>query len=573
MAKNKINKRLIALAAFFCLAAFAWEFSFPGGTSAQEAGRDRKAAAVNSTPTPKPASTPKTKPTPTVAPTLKPSATPTPAPTATPTPLTPPPIQTLPGLQADIRAVLLRPQLQRGQIGIKVVSLDTGKTLFEQNAEKYFMPASNMKIFTVSTALARLSADFRFVTSVYAAAKPDSAGLVKGDLTVYGRGDPSIAASFNNGDYYKGLENLADKIMQAGVKRIEGDLVGDESYFTGEPLANTWEWDDLQWYYGAEISSLTVNDNALDLTARPGPTVGSYAVVTLSPAVPGIVVKNRVVTSAAGTKREIEVYKPLAQNVFEVSGKIPVSDEGKLGNLGSVAINRPALVFMTLLRQVLEQKGVVITGQTRVVGAKERAMIAVASSLPWIEIAKLESPPLGVIAAHTLKPSQNLYTELILRALGETLGEKSDPKKTSDQRGIGVVDKFLQEAEISDGSVIMWDGSGLSRHNLVTPASIIQIYLYMNKHRYKDVWRDALPVGGMDGTLKNRLKNSAAAGNVRAKTGTIDQVSSLSGYVTTAAGEKLAFSILSNGLPSQNLRQNTIDELVLLLANYNGKSN
>ncbi len=569
MTMNNVNKRLFALAAFFCLAAFAWEFSFTAGISAQEAGRDRKAAA---TPAPKPKATPKTKPTPTPEPTLKPTATPTPVPTPTATP-TPLPVQTLPGLQADIRAILLRPRLQRGQIGIKVVSLDSGKILFEQNAEKYFMPASNMKNFTVSAALVKLTPNFRFVTSVYATAKPDANGVIKGDLTVYGRGDPSIAASFNNGDYYKGLENLAERIAQAGVKRIEGSLVGDESYFTGEPLANTWEWDDLQWYYGAEVSALTVNDNALDLTAKPGPAVGSFAAVTLSPGVPGITVKGTVVTTAAGTKREIEVYKPLGQNVFEVSGSIPINDEGKLGNLGSVAINRPALVFMTLLRQVLEKKGITITGQTRVVGAKERAILAVASSLPWIEIAKLESPPLGTIAAHTLKPSQNLYTELILRALGETLGDKTFPKKTSDQRGIGVVDKFLQEAEIREDSVIMWDGSGLSRHNLVTPAAIVKIYVYMNSHQYGNIWRDALPIGGVDGTLKNRLKNSAAMGNVRAKTGTIDQVSSLSGYVTTASGEKLAFSILLNGVVSQNLRQNTIDEIVLLLANYNGKSN
>ena len=564
---SKTNKRFFIIAAFLCLAAASWEVSFLTGASAQETQRSRTVK----TATPKPnATTPRFTPTPSVAPTLKPGATPTPTPTVTPTPL---PVQTLAELQAKIRAILQRPQFQRGHIGIKVASLDTGKVMFEENAEKYFMPASNMKTFTVSTALAKLSPDFRFVTSVYAAGAPDANGLVKGDLTIYGRGDPSIAAAFNNGDYYKGMENLADKIVQAGVKRVEGALVGDESYFTGEPIPIGWEWDDLQWYYGAEISALTVNDNSLDVNVKPGESVGAFANTALAPVVPGIILKNRVATAGAGTKLQAEISKPLGQNVFEVSGRIAMNDPGAIANFGSVAVTRPGLVFMTMLRQMLEQKGVVITGQTRVVNAREKAVYGAASSVPWIEIAKLESPPFSVIAAKTMKPSQNLYTELILRALGETLGDKTDPKKTSDQRGIKVVDNFLKEMGVADGSVIMYDGSGLSRHDLVTPASLVQAFTFMSKHPYAAIWRDSLPVGGVDGTLKNRLKGTAAANNVRAKTGTLDQVSSLSGYLTTASGERLAFSILSNGILSQSARQNTLDEIALLLANFNGKSN
>ena len=562
MSKKQTSKRVILLAAFFCLAIFSWEFSSLTGVSAQQetpstSQRSRKASA-GPTPTPK------------VSPGVKPAATPIATPTATPTPQR---VQTLAELQSKIRAILLRPELQRGQVGIKVVSLDSGKTMFEENAEKYFMPASNMKIFTVSAALMRLTPDFHFSTSVYAAAKPDTNGVVKGDLTIYGRGDPSLAAAFNNGDYFKGFNDLADKIMQAGVKRVEGGLVGDESYFTDEAIPSGWEWDDLQWYYGAEVSSLTSNDNALDMTAKPGPSIGSTASVTLSPNVPGIILKNRVYTTAAGTKREIGVFKPLGQNVFEVSGSIPLDDAGKIGNVGSVAVTRPAQIYIALLRQALEQKGVTFAGANRVVNAKDRAPLAVSSSTPWIEIAKLDSPPLGVIAAHTLKPSQNLYTELILRAMGETIGDKTGGKKNSFDLGAGVVGKFLKEAGISDGSVLMYDASGLSRHNLITPAAVVQLYTYMSKSPYAGVWREALPVGGVDGTLKNRLKNPATVNNVHAKTGTLDQVSSLSGYLTTASGEKLVFSIMTNALPSQSLRQNTADEITVLLAGYNGKSN
>jgi len=567
MSKNKFNKRLIWVAVFLCLTAVGWEFSFVTNTSARQETTQRSRK-VSATPTPRVRSTPK--PTPTPKPAANPTATPVPTPTATPTP---PPVQTLPELQSKIRGILLRPELRRGQVGIKIVSLDSSKTLFEENTEKYFMPASNMKIFTVGAALVRLTPDFRFSTSIYAAAKPDSDGVIKGDLTIYGRGDPSLAAAFNNGDYFKGFNNLADKIVQAGVKRVEGGLVGDESYFTDDAIPSGWEWDDLQWYYGAEISSLTSNDNSLDLTAKPGTSVGSIAGVTLTPNVPGIVLKNRVYTAAAGTKRAIGVFKPLGQNVYEVSGTIPINDEGNIANVGSVAVSRPAQMYMALLRQALEQKGVVITGATRTVNYRERASLAVASSTPWVEIAKLDSPPFSLIAANTLKPSQNLYAEIILRAMGESVGDKTGPKRNSWQLGVGVVDKFLKQAGIPDGSVIMYDGSGLSRHNLITPGAVVQLYLYMARNQYANAWRDALPIGGIDGTLKNRFKNTAATNNLRAKTGTIDNVSSLGGYITTAAGEKLAFSILTNEISSQALRQNTIDEIVLLLANFNGKSN
>ncbi|HEV7644710.1 MAG TPA: D-alanyl-D-alanine carboxypeptidase/D-alanyl-D-alanine-endopeptidase [Pyrinomonadaceae bacterium] len=561
MIKSTTNRSLITIALIGFTFFAAGSYFVTGVSALQETNqRSRK---VSATPTPKQTATPK--PTPSVKPTATPTATP--APTATPTPL---PVQTLPELQSKIRSILLRPELRRGQVGIKVASLDSGKTMFEENAEKYFMPASNMKIFTVGTALVRLTPDFRFSTSVYAATKPDADGVIKGDLTIYGRGDPSLAAAFNNGDYLKAFNDLADKIVQAGVKRVEGGLVGDESYFTDGPIPAGWEWDDLQWYYGAEVSSLTANDNSIDVTAKPGASVGAIANVTLGPAVPGVTLRNKVFTSAAGAKRDLGVFRPLGQNIFEVTGSIPINDEGKLANVGSVAITRPAEAFVKMLRQVLEQKGVTVTGATRSTDAKERA---VASSTAWVEITKLESPPLSVIAANTLKPSQNLYTELILRAMGETIGDKTKGKKNSFQLGVGVVDGFIKQAGVADGSVLMNDASGLSRHDLITPAAVVQFHTYMSRHQYSNIWRDAMPIGGVDGTLKNRLKNPATMNNVRAKTGTLDQVSALSGYLTTASGEKLVFSIMTNAIPSSSLRQSTIDEIVLLLANYNGKSN
>ena len=438
--------------------------------------------------------------------------------------------------------------------------------IFEENGEKYFMPASNMKSFTVAAAMEKLSPEFRFVTSVFAPTMPDANGTIRGDLMIYGRGDVSFSTAFYDGDYYKGIDVLATKIANAGVKRIEGNLVGDESYFTGNPIPPSWEWDDLQWYYGAEISALGVNDNAIDLTIKSS-SVNEPCRVLVQPINTIVKIVNHCVISPSGTKREIQIEKKLPQNIIEISGTMPLDDKGYQGY---IAVSRPAELFVEMLRQLLIQKGVFVTGQNRVIGAKDKAN---SPAVAPIEITKLESPLFSVIAAKTLKPSQNLYTETILWTLGEQFGDKTNPKLTSAERGLGVVQNFLLQAGISADSIIQWDGSGLSRHNLITPNSAVQLYSYMATSRYANAWRDALTIGGVDGTLKSRFKGTLAAENVRGKTGTIDQVSALSGYVTTVSGEKLVFSILVNGVNDGKLRQATIDEIVVSLANFNGKSN
>lgn len=518
--------------------------------------------------------TPRPSPTPQVL--SIPQATPTPRAVPNALPPTPPgqtpvarPIQTVSDLQINLRRVLQNSLLQRGQIGVKIVSLDSGKILFEENAEKYLVPASNMKSFTVAAALDRLTPDFRFVTSVYAASKPDLGGKVLGDLTIFGRGDPTFAASLNDGDYYKAINALADKIAVSGVKRIEGNLVGDESYFTGDALGPTWEWDDLQWYYGAGVSALTVNDNAIDLKVFPGAAVGSPCVVQILPFNSLFTVTNKCTTS--DTKRDLEVTKRLGTNILEIRGTMLLNDAK--GYAGAIAVEKPAEMFLSLLKTALFQKGITIAGQNKVITARDKRNLSAEIYNPPIELARFESPPLSFVAAKILKPSQNLYTELVLRALGEQVGDKTNPKSTSAERGLAVMQKFLAEAGIATDAVVQFDGSGLSRHNLITPSAAVQLYTFMSRHRFANAFQAALPIGAVDGTLKSRFQNSAAANNVQAKTGTLDQVSTLSGYVTTASGEKLVFSILTNNLPDSTVRRETIDQIVTQLANFNGKIN
>ncbi|CAN5636969.1 D-alanyl-D-alanine carboxypeptidase/D-alanyl-D-alanine-endopeptidase [soil metagenome] len=540
----KINRTKFALV--LSLALIGLSFNFGNPISAQVVKRNRVITTAAPSPTPKTVQMP----------------LPSPTPIATPTPVSG---QTLFDLQAKIRQVLFRPELKRGNVGVKIISLDTGKTIFEQNAEKYFMPASNMKSFTVAAAIEKLSPNFRFVTSVFANSAPDASGTIKGDLTIYGRGDISISTAFYDGDYYRGVDELADRIAQAGVKRVEGNLIGDETFFSGSAIPAGWEWDDLQWYYGAEVSALPLNDNSVDLSIKPG-AANAPCFVQIQPANTLYKIVNRCMTTDSRTRRDIRVVKKIDQNILEVYGTIPVNDAGYAG---AITISHPSEFFVEMLRQRLLQKGITVTGRNLVKNEKPEISAMIAP----VEIARLESVPFSVIAAKTMKPSQNLYTETILWTLGEQLGDKSNPKLASADRGIAVVKNFLRQIGVADDGIIQYDGSGLSRHNLITPSAAVRLYEYMAKQSpHSAAWQNSLTIGGVDGTLRNRFKGTKAEANMRGKTGTIDQVSALSGYVTTASGERLVLSILVNGVPVTGNRTSAIDAIVVALANFDGRS-
>jgi D-alanyl-D-alanine carboxypeptidase/D-alanyl-D-alanine-endopeptidase (penicillin-binding protein 4) len=521
--------------------------------------------------------------------------TPTPAPASTPMPAPSPASTHAPQSVAAVRSgpqssapksvaelgeriseILRRPGLAPAMVAVKVASLDTGRTLFEENAGKLLRPASNMKLYTLATALDRLSPEYHFRTSVYAVAPPDQTGTLRADLIVYGRGDPSIAARFNNGDYDKGIDELAARIQAAGVKRVEGDLVGDETYFIGPAPGTGWEWDDLTWYYGAEVTALTVNDNSLDLFVKPGASTGAPCLITTGPATSLVKIINRTTTAARGTKRELTVYRGLGENTLEVSGQLALDDKGYAGGVG---LAHPAALFVDMLRQALIRRGVTVTGRARTIDASTTTTGPIPAPLSArLEITSLLSPPLSLIAAQTLKPSQNLYTELILRTLGKAIAPgpiiaNAGAPLTSEDAGLSVVRKFLTEAGINPNELVLTDGSGLSRNDMVTANATLQLLIYMSRHRYGATFREALPIAGVDGTLRNRFKGTQAENNIRAKTGSLSSAASLSGYVTSAAGERLAFSIMVNNYPeSLDARRDCIDPIAVLLASLAGRS-
>lgn len=278
---------------------------------------------------------------------------------------------------------------------------------------------------------------------------------------------------------------------------------------------------------------------------------------------------NRATTAPRGAPRTLRVFRPLSSNVIEISGQLP---QGDAGFSGSIAVARPAMLFALMLRDALQRRGIAITGQTRVTSSEDTDFTpAPLSSL--VEIASRQSPPLSVIARETLKPSQNLYTELLLRQLAAPLGNAQPAVGITAENGLEALRAFLRLAGIAESGVVGADGSGLSRSDFVTADAVVRLLTFMDKHAFRQAFRDALPVAGVDGTLRNRLRGTRAAGNLIAKTGTLSTATSLSGYVTSRGGERLAFSfIINNYTDDVDPRTRFTDLLAVLLADFSGRS-
>ena len=484
----------------------------------------------------------------------------------------PPAPGTVPELQQRFEQVLTRPAFAEAFWGVKVVSLDSGKTLFEHNPQKLFSPASNCKLYTVALAFERLGAGARLRTSLYAAAKPNRRGTLKGDLMVYGRGDPTINGRLHGGNVFEALKPFVDALAKAGVKRVRGNLVADDSYFRGPEYGSGWVWDDLEYSYGAEISALTIDGNVVSMKVQPGEKVGDPCRVTSPIPLAGLFFSNRTSTVVSGTNVDIRFYRPLGENVIYVMGHMPVDGKEYSEN---VPVHNPAAMFGQLLKEALRRRGIKVTGKVRTLNWLDRQN-PLGACTNRVELGSVDSLPLREIASEVLKPSQNLYTDLLLAYVGESAREsQADPEATSEELGIVELKKFLQRVGLGPEEAYFEEGSGLSRDNLTSPNATIKLLQYVSHQSYGQDYITALPVAGVDGTLKSRMRGTVAAGNVHAKTGSLHWASSLSGYVTTAAGEHLAFSFMVNRYqapPGGGSARGALDELTLLLAGFSGRS-
>ncbi len=500
-------------------------------------------------------------------------------------------------LRQHLESLIDQPRFAHARWGVCIVSIDTGATLFSHDEHKLFIPASNVKLFTGALALDRFGGDFQIKTSLYAANMPGKDGVLKGDLIVYGRGDPSFAARWHNNDLDTAFKSFAEICARARISEIQGDIVADESLFVGPQLGSGWEWDDLQYYYGAEVSALSVNDNAVEVAVRPADVPGSPLNVTITPPVPFVAVENRGTTVGPGQPANILVTRPLMSDRIHIEGSLPANHTGYVER---VSVHCPARWFGQCVKKALESSGVRVDGGVRVVDAAMRRSSQFDSD-SLHEIGFVLSPPMRELVKRMMKPSQNLHAHLLLLQVGaadtgqtKAADKQSPPNATSiktdvtpptssyqpiestETAGLKALERFLEKAGIPIDEVHIIEGSGLSRHNLITPSATVALLRYMDKHPAAADFRDSLPIAGVDGTLRNRMRGTPAAGNARAKTGSLSRVDALSGYVTTAAGERLAFSLMINNYSpgsSDRTARAELDEIVALLAGLQQLSN
>jgi len=428
----------------------------------------------------------------------------------------------------------------KGEWGLAIVDAESGETLYEQNADKYFVPASNMKLFTTALALAKLGPDFRFHTTLETPGTISSEGVLSGELVLVGRGDPNLSnrkfpyelKEEFDGPPEKGLVELADALVAKGVKEISGDVVGDDSYFPRERYPNGWEIDDMVWEYGAAISAIAVGDNTVALTLTPGEQASGPVQAAVTPATPDFMVENNVTTSAADVKSDLTLTREPGSNVVVVKGTLPAKSAPRKLIL---AIEEPARHAAATLKRLLEERGVKVAGVARARHNRREV-----SGDPTV-LAEHVSVPLGDALKLINKISQNLHTEMLLR----TVARQSGPWATPDEL-MKIPADFYLTAGIAPGDVIQTDASGLSRHDLVTPQAIVRLLAFAQKQPWFGFYYASLPVAGVDGTLEDRMKNTLAAGRIHAKTGSVEHVRTLSGFAETASGRRLIFSFLSN---------------------------
>ena len=446
------------------------------------------------------------------------------------------------------------PLSKRAIAGIHVISLDTHKVLYARNADKFFVPASNMKLFTTALALMRLGPDHLFTTRLITDAS--------GNLVLAGGGDPSLSGreypyrkEAVNRPPLSALEQLVDHAVEAGLKQVDGNIIGDDTFYPFDPYPPNWSQDDALGSDGAPVSALTLNDNVLSLRIHAGEKAGDPVEITPWPSFEYFAIDNRIVTGDAKSTSRVVVSHSQGSRQVMLSGSVPAGSP-LIGE--NVAVDDPALFAACALYEVLVRKGIPIRGvpvaRHRILGEPQSAM----EGRVW---ATRSSPPLSQLLQITDKVSQNLHAELMLREVARV----KDGEGTREA-GVRLLGALMREIGAVAEEIRVDDGSGLSRNAEVTPHLVTRLLSYMFASDQKDVWISLLPVGGEDGSLSHRLCCSSESHNIVAKTGSLSRASALSGYAESATQGKLAFSILINNFGARTPEvQAWIDKIALAL--------
>ena len=462
--------------------------------------------------------------------------------------------------------------------GVLVADRDTGKTLYELNANQYFTPASNAKLFTTALALATLGPGYRFHTTLESKGMLSSDGRLNGDLILVGRGDPDLSnrkfpyagREETDGPVDKALAELADAAVAKGLKEVDGDIVADDSYFPYDPYPAGWTAGDLFFRFGAPVSAIAFNDNTISVEMRPGAKIGDPATINVEPQAAMDAFDHELTTVAPGGKSEFAVVRPAGLNPILLRGTIALDHAPMEIDL---AMPDPPQTAARELKRLLESRGVRVTGGIRVEHAPppettpagepvlNDAKTAAPSAGNPLVLAEHLSPPLLESIRVTNKLSLNLHAELLLRTVGrERLGVGSTAA------GLKVERDFLKNAGIAEGDVVLSDGSGLAGDDLVTPSAVVALLRYVLQQPWGAAFVSTLPIAGVDGTLEYRMRNSAAAGLIEAKTGSAGHSRALAGYATTRGGEYLVFAMFGNNDPERGSDSSaTLDDIAMAM--------
>lgn len=446
-------------------------------------------------------------------------------------------------------ASLLNSKVRNGTWGAMVVSLSTGDTLFSENAGLSLNPASNLKLYTTALAFEQLGPEHRFTTDVFRSGAVSN-GVLSGNLIIRGGGDPSLSRRYFGGDGNEPMRALARQVAAAGIRRVMGDVIGDDRAFEAKPVPDGWLQRYLHASYAARVSALSLNENLVQVVVTPG-RAGRAAAVRLDPATTAFTVSNAATTRANSRGGQVTV-------VGSEGGQIRVT--GWIGSTSTprvygLVVPEPALFTTGALLRALRDAGVEVDGRARV-GATPPGAVKVGS---------LPSPPLRELAGVMNRESINLYAELIFRNAARVA---SPMGIGSASMGNALLRDFLQlRVGALPQDVYAADGSGLSSQDRATARSMVQLLSYAHRAPWAREFHESLPIAGREETLRLRMRGTPAQGNLHAKTGTTNDVVALSGYVAARSGEVLAFAFLYNGKDRWNARA-TIDAMGVTLADF-----
>ncbi|MBZ5495525.1 MAG: D-alanyl-D-alanine carboxypeptidase/D-alanyl-D-alanine-endopeptidase [Acidobacteriia bacterium] len=461
---------------------------------------------------------------------------------------------TLETIQTKIAQFLKRPGVRSAAWGIEIFDPATNNVVLSVNPDKTFQPASVLKVVTTAAALEKLGPDFRFRTGAYTDGTVLPDGTLAGDVILVGRGDPNLMDPARELLDKPALQELAEKLRDLGVRKIQGNVIGDDSYFEFTTHGKGWSAHDLRSVYGAPINALSINNNVFWVHVRPT-KANQLVQVSIDPPTSYFQIRNLGVTGSSRSQRTISARVIPGTTRLVVSGVLPAAH----GYSQDILLERPAEAAATLFKEELRKNGIIVSGSVRV---NHLGDLSPEVRRNWSLLAEHQSPPLIRALEIINKRSLNLHAEMLLRVLGAEFDGAG-----TDEAGLRVVKNFLEGAGIRDDDKIsLNDGSGLSRDNLVTPRFQTSLLMFLSTRPYFELFLNTLAISGTDGTLKNRL--ASTPGVIHAKTGTLGDVAALSGYMTTKSGRSLIFSIFANNVRASLSRvRKTIDEICALFVN------